>query len=139
MAKTLTSDRIITLTTLVSPIDKRTGETSFSEFLEEKVSIDDYNGLMISPRISAQNFRHRISEPGYFSDWHMAGDATMIIIRTGSLRLGLRSGEHKLFCAGDVFIAKDCLQPNEQFNSKVHGHTAEVIGNQTLMAVHVKL
>lgn len=129
----------IDLTILSSPKDSITGNTGCSTFTSESLLVDDYNGLFITDRIGAQNFRHRLSEPNYFSDWHMAGDATMIIIRAGTLRIGLRNGKFKDFSAGDIFIAKDCLQANESFDNKVHGHTAAVIGEQNLIAVHVKL
>jgi len=49
-----------------------------SYFIEQHYSLEDYNGLIISPRQDALNFRHRMSEPGYFSDWHVAGDPTLI-------------------------------------------------------------
>ncbi|MEP1384184.1 MAG: hypothetical protein ABJK64_10370, partial [Paraglaciecola sp.] len=139
MTEQLDSTKELFITTLFSPIDELSGHTGPSKFKDEAISIEDYNGLIISPRITAQNFRHRVSEPGYFTDWHMAGDATMIIIRSGTLSLGLRSGEQRHFSAGDLFIAKDCLQSNEEFNPNIHGHTAEVVGEQSLMAVHIKL
>ena len=57
-------------------------KTERSYFTEQQYCINDYNGLFISPRQPALNFRHRIREPGYFSDWHMAGDPTLIMIRS---------------------------------------------------------
>ncbi|UTW44124.1 hypothetical protein KFE80_06820 [bacterium SCSIO 12696] len=110
-----------------------------SLFTEQSLSLEDYNGLIISPRIDALNFRHRVSEPGYFSNWHVAGDPTLILIRRGILRIGLRDGSYRDFAAGDVFIAKDKLDDNESFNEQLHGHTAQVIGDQTLIAIHIKL
>ncbi|MCV6604181.1 MAG: hypothetical protein OIF34_02680 [Porticoccaceae bacterium] len=110
-----------------------------SVFTEQPLSLEDYNGLMISARIDALNFRHRASEPGYFSSWHMAGDATLILIRQGTLRIGLRDGSYRDFSAGDMFIAKDRLANGEQFNEQHHGHTAQVIGTDTLLALHIKL
>ncbi len=89
--------------------------------------------------MEALNFRHRVSEPGYFSTWHVAGDPTLIIVRTGVLRTTLRNGHYRDFSAGDMFIVKDCLQKNEVFDDQVHGHTAELVGDQPLFAVHIKL
>ena len=114
-------------------------KTSSSFFNDTQYSLEDYNGLFITDRIDALNFRHRISEPGYFSSWHVAGDPTLIIIRSGILRIGLRNGDYRDFTAGDLFIAQDYLQPNEMFDDLIHGHTAELIGNETLLAVHFKL
>lgn len=114
-------------------------ETGYSAFTEQPYTLEDYNGLFISPRQQALNFRHRISKPGYFSSWHVAGDPTLIIIRTGTLRIGLRDGSYRDFSTGDIFIAKDKLPESEMFDEQVHGHTAQLIGEQELLALHIKL
>jgi hypothetical protein len=111
-------------------------ETIESYFIEQQYCLDDYNGLFISSRQSALNFRHRISK-SYFSDWHVAGDA--ILIRSGVLRIGLRNNSYRDFAAGDVFIAQDKLPTDTHFNHNIHGHTAQVIGDQPLIALHLKL
>jgi len=129
----------ISVAVLSSPIVANTGKTGHSMFSDMHYSVQDYNGLFITDRIDALNFRHRASEPGYFSSWHVAGDPTLIIIRSGILRMTLRSGEYRDFSAGDMFIAQDHLQLGEEFDDEVHGHTAELIGDETLLAVHIKL
>ncbi len=111
----------------------------FSCFAEDEHSLDEFSGMFISPRQGALNFRHRSSEPGYFSSWHVAGDPTLIIIRQGTLRLSLRSGEYRDFSVGDQFIARDFLASNTHFDDAVHGHTAEVLGDEVLLALHIKL
>lgn len=128
----------ITVPILSAPI-LETGETGTSIFSEIQFSLEDYNGLFITQRQEALNFRYRVSEPGYFSAWHVAGDRTLIIIRSGTLRITLRDGEYRDFTAGDLFIADDRLQKDEVFNNAVHGHSAELIGEQVLQAVHIKL
>ena len=114
-------------------------KTKYSYFIEQQYCLDEYNGLFISSRQQALNFRHRISEPGYYSDWHVAGDPTLIIIRSGILRIGLRNNSYRDFAAGDVFIAQDKLDDNTNFEKNIQGHTAQVIGNQQLIALHLKL
>lgn len=137
--------KTISLPVLNSPLvenqkgNKTTEITGYSVFNDIEYSIEDYNGLFITDRIEAQNFRHRMSEPGYFSTWHVAGDATLIIVRSGTLRMTLRNGDYRDFSAGDMFVAQDYLQNNETFNNEVHGHTAELIGDEPLFAVHIKL
>lgn len=111
----------------------------YSVFTEQLYTLEDYNGLFISPRINALNFRHRVSKPDYFSSWHVAGDPTLIIIRAGTLRIGLRDGSYRDFSAGDLFIAQDKLEENTSFDDQVHGHTAQLIGEQELLALHIKL
>ena len=114
-------------------------KTKYSYFIEQQYCLDEYNGLFISSRQQALNFRHRISEPGYYSDWHVAGDPTLILIRSGILRIGLRNNSYRDFAAGDVFIAQDKLDDNTNFEKNIQGHTAQVIGNQQLIALHLKL
>lgn len=133
------ADSTIELTLLSSPLDPVTQQTGASIFSQQFLSTDDYNGLFITPRIDALNFRHRFSEAGYFSDWHVAGDPTLIIIRAGTLRIGLRNGDYRDFSAGDMFIARDCLLAGEVFDQQLHGHTAAVVGEENLLAVHIKL
>ena len=111
----------------------------YSVFTEQSYSMEDYNGLFITQRLDALNFRHRMSEAGYSSDWHVAGDPTLIIIRSGILRIGLRDKSHRDFAAGDLFIAQDKLPGDAIFNDHIHGHRADVIGNDSLFAVHIKL
>lgn len=131
----------ISVPVLASSIEQTEGtsETGFSFFSDAQYSLEDYNGLFITDRMDALNFRHRISEPGYRSSWHVAGDPTLIIVRSGILRIGLRDGDYRDFTAGDMFIAQDKLQINEEFDDLIHGHTAELIGTDTLLAVHIKL
>ncbi len=113
--------------------------TIHSYSIERQYCLDDYNGLFISSRQAALNFRHRMSYPGYFSNWHVAGDPTLIIIRSGILRIGLRDESYRDFFAGDVFVAQDKLPTNVSFDNNVHGHTAQVLGDHQLIAFHLKL
>ena len=100
---------------------------------------EERNGLIISPRIDAMNFRIRESIPGYQADWHMAGDPTFIAIQQGVLRIILRDGQYFDFGAGSCFIAADSLPENISFDAQKHGHKASVIGNEVLKAIHIKL
>ena len=93
--------------------------------------------MFISPRQSALNFRHRVSKPGYFSDCHVAGDPTLIIIRSGILRISLRDNSYHDFA--DVFIAQYKLEGNARFDNHIHGHKGQVIGDKNLIAIHLKL
>jgi len=128
----------VTLQKITVPV--LTNEPSgISVFKDVEYSVEDYNGLIITDRQDALNFRYRISEPGYFSSWHVAGDPTLIIIRSGILRMTLRNGEYRDFSAGDLFIAQDKLVEGEVFDNTKHGHTAQLIGENTVQAVHIKL
>jgi len=99
------------VTDIIVPVLCNAG-TSYSAFTDQPHTLEDYSGLFISPRINALSFHHRASLSGYFSSWHVAGDPTLIIIRTGTLRIGLRDGSYHDFTAGDVFIAQDKLPEN---------------------------
>lgn len=110
-----------------------------SVFTESNFDQEIRGGMLLSHRIDAQNFRLRESEPGYETDWHLAGDPTLIIIRQGILRITLRNGSYLDFKAGDLFIAADNLPEDLVFDDKKHGHKAMVMGEETLQAVHIKL
>ena len=111
-------------------------QTYFGE--RDYALVGDLN-FMVSDRIDAQNFRLRSSAPGYQSDWHVAGDPTLLIILEGTIKIELRSGEYREFSVGDMFIAEDYLGSAIEFDQRVHGHRAEVVGEQTLLALHLKL
>lgn len=108
-------------------------------FRQHEYSLNGENNFMLSDRIDAQNFRLRKSASGYQSDWHVAGDPTLLIILSGTIQLELRSGETRDFSHGDMFIAEDYLKPGITFDNSIHGHRARVIGDKLLTALHLKL
>ncbi len=69
----------------------------------------------------------------------MAGDPTLMIIRSGILRISLRDHSYHDVAVGDVFIAQDKLEDNTRFDNHIHGHKGQVIGDKNLMAIHLKL
>ena len=95
--------------------------------------------MWISEQQSCLNLRFRSSPSGYESDWHVAGDPTLIIVCGGCVEIELRDGSTKQFCAGEKFIARDDLPDNLDFDDECHGHRARVIGAEEFSAVHVKL
>ena len=98
-----------------------------------------HGDMWISDQQPCLNFRYRSSPAGYESDWHVAGDPTLIIISTGCIELELRDGTKKQFTAGEKFIARDFTPPGIEFNPNKHGHRARVIGKEEFSAVHIKL
>lgn len=110
-----------------------------SVFSEEIFNQSNKGGMYLTERLNAENFRLRSSLAGYSSDWHVAGDPTLIIVQSGTLRIALHSGHEMDFHSGDMFIAKDYLPESITFNPAVHGHRALVLGNKKLTAVHIKL
>lgn len=109
-----------------------------SVFVQTEYPLTDHGGMFISQRQQALNFRHRASQVGYQSDWHTAGDPTLIVVMQGQITLELRSGERKTFVAGQQFIAADYLLDNIEDES-ITGHRAFVDGTESLQAVHIKL
>ena len=114
-------------------------EDFVSVFSEEGFPQHIRGGMNLTERIDSLNLRIRTSEVGYESDWHVAGDPTLIVVQSGILRVTLRNGKRKDFGAGSMFIAKDYLPKYLPFDTKKHGHCAKVVGNKTLLAVHIKL
>jgi len=110
-----------------------------SIFTKRSVALNGTRQRMLSEQISALNFRLRSSDETYSSDWHVAGDPTLLIILSGCIRLELRDGQTRDFSAGEMFIAEDYLDKEIHFDTQEHGHRAEVIGEQQLNVLHLKL
>lgn len=114
-------------------------ENGISIFSTVDFSVQQRGGLFLTEQIGSKNFRIRKSDVGYTTDFHLAGDATFIIIQKGSLKIELQNGDFKIFNSGDCFIAQDNLPENITFDSTIHGHKASVIGEESLQAIHIKL
>ena len=110
-----------------------------SRFSHRDIQLHGSTERFLSNQINAENFRLRTSDSSYSSNWHIAGDPTLLVILSGTLRIELRSGESLEFSAGELFIANDYLKQNIEFDDKVHGHRAEVLGTQEFSALHIKL
>lgn len=116
-----------------------TNENGISIFSEVDFEANQRGGMFLTEQIAAKNFRIRRSDVGYATDFHLAGDATFIIILKGSLQIELQNGATKIFTSGESFIAKDNLAEDVVFDNKIHGHKASVLGNEILEAIHIKL
>lgn len=116
-----------------------TNENGISIFSTQDFSVLQRGGMFLTEQIGSKNFRIRKSELGYETDFHLAGDATFIIIQKGSLKIELQNGDFQIFNSGDCFIAQDNLPENIPFNPTIHGHKASVVGNEVLQAIHIKL
>ncbi len=110
-----------------------------SFFAEENITLTGTEARQLSEQIGAINFRLRQSPCEYASDWHVAGDRTLLIILSGSVRITLRDGNYKDFAPGEMFIADDYLAEGIAFSDIAHGHCAEAIGVEPLKALHLKL
>jgi len=124
-----------TLKTIPSIVNDGRGESSWGH---HDIALQGDAAWMLSEQQSALNFRLRSSAPGYQSDWHVAGDPTLLLIQTGIIEIELRDGSLKRFSAGDMFVAQDYLDEGIEFTDLV-GHRARVVGHQTLNALHLKL
>jgi mannose-6-phosphate isomerase class I len=116
-----------------------TNTENVSVFAAETFFLDQKGGMFLTPQIPVKNFRLRKSKVGYQTDFHMAGDATLITILKGKLRITLQNKEYQTFNPGESFIAKDNLPNTITFNPKIHGHQASVVGTEDLEAIHMKL
>ena len=112
------------------------GESFFSE---REVALSGNDERMLSEQIAAVNFRLRDSSSNYKSGWHVAHDPTLLIVLTGCIQIELRNGTTKKFTAGEMFIAEDYLKDDVDFDDEKHGHRAQVLGEQRLTVLHLKL
>ncbi len=131
----MSNDLVITKQIATIDID----DDGVSIFAETEYELNHRCGMFLSERINASNFRLRQSDQAYSADWHVAGDPTLIIILVGGLRIKLRNGDYRDFISGEMFIAKDRLMSGQVFDGVRHGHSAEVIGDVALNAIHIKL
>ena len=116
-----------------------TNDSGISVYDEIEFDVNQRGGMFLTDQIASKNFRIRKSNVGYETDFHLAGDATFIVILKGSMKIELQNSDYKIFSAGDYFIANDNLPENIIFDSKIHGHKASVIGDESLEAIHIKL
>ena len=116
-----------------------TNKNNHSVFKEVTYKKNLKGEMLLSDQIASKNFRLRESQAGYSTDWHLSGDPTLIIIQKGILRIILQHGEYLDFKSGQMFIAADNLPQEISFDKSIHGHKAVVIGDETLLATHIKL
>jgi len=109
-----------------------------SFFGQREIALNGNITRLLSDQINAVNFRLRHSE-GYSSDYHVAGDPTLLIVLSGTIRIELPNGEHRDFTQGDLYIAEDYLADGVEFDPAKHGHRAEMVGDTPYRAVHIKL
>jgi len=110
-----------------------------SYFTVHSISLSGDEQRKLSEQQACENFRLRSSDAGYASGFHVAGDPTLLIILAGTLKISLRNGENQCFSAGEMFVAEDYLDEGVEFNDSLHGHSAQLQGDQALMALHLKL
>lgn len=109
-----------------------------SVFSTLEIELSGEISRQLSGQISAVNFRLRRSVD-YSADFHVAGDPTLLIVLSGTMRITLPSGDSKDFSVGDIYIAEDYLAPDATFEKGVHGHSAKTIGEIPYNALHLKL
>lgn len=113
--------------------------SGLSTFSTRTINLEGTEARLLSEQISALNFRLRKSNHSYSSDFHVAGDPTLLIVLAGTLKVELRNGDSQTFSKGEMFIAEDYLDSNTVFDATTHGHRAKVIGGKEFSALHLKL
>ena len=109
-----------------------------SVFSTREIALNGELTRQLSDQITAVNFRLRHSED-YSSNYHVAGDPTLLIVLSGTMKIELPTGEAREFSQGDLYIAEDYLDADTEFKKGFHGHRAEMIGDTPYQAVHIKL
>ena len=109
-----------------------------SYFDTHNIQLNGEESWMLSEQQAALNFRLRSSDAGYESDWHVAGDPTLLIILAGVIEIELRDGSSMQFAKGDMFVAQDYLNGGLELHAGL-GHRARVVGNESLQALQLKL
>lgn len=110
-----------------------------SFFSTRTINLHGDSHRSLSEQIPAINFRLRNSDSAYSSDYHVAGDPTLLIVLSGTMNIELRDGQSQQFSNGQMFIAQDYLEDAQNFDTAIHGHRAKVVGNSDLNVLHLKL
>ena len=116
-----------------------TNEDGYTMWTTTRWPTEPRGGMFLSPRIDCSSLRLRQSKPGYAADWHVAGEPALITVQSGTLRIGMHNGKTRDFSAGEAFIAADKVPEGQTFDPARHGHTAKVVSETTLQAIHIKL
>jgi len=124
-------------TFLIPTISNNGNAASVFSVTEIAVSGDPLR--LLSEQQACENFRLRQSLPDFASEFHVAGDPTLLVVLTGCIRIELRHGEYRDFSSGQMFIAEDYLAADVDFDATTHGHRAEVVGDDSLQVLHLKL
>lgn len=109
-----------------------------SYFSEREIALNGDISRQLSDQIAAVNFRLRRSE-NYQAGFHVAGDPTLLVVLSGTMRISLPSGAYRDFTQGDMYIAEDYLAAGVEFQAGLHGHSAKTIGDVPYNAMHLKL
>jgi hypothetical protein len=72
----------------------------------------------------------RLTQPGYFSDWHNAPRRQFVITLAGEVEIGLGDGSVHRFGPGHVTLAEDLTGT---------GHTTRVVGGQPRLTATIPL
>ena len=91
-----------------------------SYFCKKSVELSGEPSRRLSQQIDAVNFRLRSSDTSYVSGFHVAGDPTLLIILSGTVRIELHNGDSREFNAGEMFVAEDYLHEPCDFNENTH-------------------
>jgi len=110
-----------------------------SVWVEHSWPTEARGGMVLTPRVGCSSLRLRRSAAGYASDWHVADEPVLIVVRSGVLSIALRDETTRRFGPGDAFIAADRVLDGDVFDHKLHGHRGQVVGDQAFEAVHIKL
>ena len=86
-----------------------------SKFSERGIELHGDANRSLSEQINAVNFRMRNSSNSYSSDFHVAGDPTLLIILSGTVKIELRNGDYQQYTTGEMFIAQDYLAEGISF------------------------
>ena len=100
------------------------GQSHFAELVPPMGPVED------SPMQQAVGITFRRSEPGEFTDFHVAPRRQYVITLTGQVEIGLGDGTVKRLGPGDVMLAEDLTGK---------GHTTRAVGSETRLSVAIPL
>ena len=110
-----------------------------ARFREEDIALDQGTpASCLSELLPAQGLQLRRSPVGFRSQFHITTTPQWVFILQGQMEIGLQDGSSRIFKAGDHFFSADVLPPGAVFDSSLHGHCSQQVGEDELVTAFIR-
>jgi hypothetical protein len=115
------------------------GPDGRARFREEIIPLVEVKPqLFLSELLPGSGVQLRQSPPGYRMDFHCTTNPQWMFVLSGALEIGLQDGTSRVFRAGDHLYSRDMLPPGVTFDPKFHGHYAQQVGDEPVVAAFAR-
>ena len=116
-----------------------TGTDGRARFREQALSLSEGKpAARLSPLMPSAGLQLRKSPVGFRSEFHCTEIPQWLFVLSGQIEIGLQDGSSRLFGPGQHFFSADTLPSGASFDSQVHGHWSQQIGDEPLVTAFVR-